>query len=127
MSNSSKFLFPLRTNVEYFASLASYLSLVERVKLASLLYDRLVFEEGIYAAIVWENGVYETRIPEHLTSEQVLISLKDDFTSRGGEALFEVASSEEGPFLPLLSGNVTQRFFCEFHTLLRSLGIEQLP
>lgn len=48
------FFFPLRTNVQYFDSPETRLSLEERVKQASLLFENLLFEEGMYHATVWE-------------------------------------------------------------------------
>src|SRR6266536_3587599 len=59
----SVFFFPLRSNVGYFDTPQEYLSLIGRIKQASLLYDYLVFEEGIYTATVWDSGVFDYWMP----------------------------------------------------------------
>jgi len=51
---ASVFFFPLRTNVEYFASPGGFLTLERRIKQAALLYDVLMFEGGMYIATVGE-------------------------------------------------------------------------
>jgi hypothetical protein len=55
----STFFFPLRTNVGFFDAPENYLSLTERIKQASLLYDRLLFESGIYIVTVLPTGQNE--------------------------------------------------------------------
>src|ERR1044072_4356950 len=54
--SSSTFFFPLRTNVQYFDTAEARLKLEERVKQASLLHDKLLFEGGLYTASSWEEG-----------------------------------------------------------------------
>jgi hypothetical protein len=55
-SSESTFFFPLRTNVQCFDTAEARLKLEERIKQASLLHDKLLFEGGVYTATAWEEG-----------------------------------------------------------------------
>ncbi len=46
----------LRSNVHFFASRQGFMNLESRVKPLALLYDRLVFEDGVYECTVGEQG-----------------------------------------------------------------------
>jgi hypothetical protein len=114
----STFFFPLRTNVEYFASPQGYLTLLERIKQASILYDTLIFEDGMYVATVGEMGSFDLRIPPQDVTEE---KLNVEFEPTGGEHFV----SWKGQVV--LSGPVERRFRSEFYSVLRDLEAERLP
>jgi hypothetical protein len=58
----STILFPLRTSVELFEDRRSP-QVVTRAKEAALLYDRLIFEEGLYDIAVTSNGLIDLWLP----------------------------------------------------------------
>jgi hypothetical protein len=80
------FFFPLRTNVGYFDTPDGYLSLIERIKQASLLYDRLVFEGGVFEATITEKGITNTWQPPSQVNVQRLRRQWDSFRPTGGNA-----------------------------------------
>lgn len=122
--NQSTFLFPLRTNVEYFSSPPGYLALYDRVKQASLLYDMLWFEAGIYQASIGETGSCEMWIPPSDITESMLA---DSWEPTGGDHYFGFSLTENGTYYPLISGGVERRFRSEFHSILKELEAYHLP
>jgi len=120
----STFLFPLRTNVEYFASPEGYLTLLERIKQASILYDTLIFEGGMYVATVWEMGSFDQWIPPQDVTEEIL---KVEFEPTGGEDFVSMTPTGSDQGQVVLSGPVERRFRSEFHSVLRDLEAERLP
>jgi len=120
----STFLFPLRTNVEYFASPEGYLTLLERIKQASILYDTLVFESGIYTASVGETGSFDLWIPPQDVTEE---TLNVEFSPTGGEHYVRMAPTGSDQRQVVLAGPVERRFRSEFYSVLRDLEAEQLP
>src|SRR5262245_53921143 len=102
--NESTFFFPLRANAGYFDSPNDSLFLMERIKQASLLYDRLVFEKGEFMAIVSERGFFEVRDRNRGLDSDSLVD-RETFEPTGGEALVEF-STDETQFVPFLSGPV---------------------
>jgi hypothetical protein len=122
----SVFFFPLRSNVGYFDSPQEYLSLIGRIKQASLLYDYLVFEEGIYTATVWDSGVFDYWMPPDRVSDATLDKMRDSFKPTGDESALWIQPAGGQP-VALFSGEVHRRFHCEFHSALRRLDAEDLP
>ena len=120
----STFFFPLRTNVEYFASPEGYLTLLERIKQASILYDTLVFEGGIYTASVGETGSFDLWIPPQDVTEE---KLNVEFEPTGGEHFVSIAPTGSDQGQVVLAGPVERRFRSEFHSVLIQLEAEQLP
>ena len=123
-NRGTQFFFPLRTNVEYFASPQGYLSLVERIKQTSILYDTLVFEGGIYTASVGETGSFDLWIPPQDVTEE---KLNVEFRPTGGEHYVRIAPTGSDQGQVVLSGPVERRFRSEFYSVLRNLEAEQLP
>jgi hypothetical protein len=122
----SKFFFPLRSNVGYFDSPDGYLSLLNQIKEASLLFDHLIFESGVYTAIVWDGGSQDFWIPRDQVSEEQLLEMQTKHKPIGGEAQLAISTRGKQP-VTILSGEVKRNFHCEFHTVLRSLNAESLP
>ena len=123
-SPHSTFFFPLRTNVEYFASPEGYLTLLERIKQASILYDTLVFEGGMYVATVWEIGSFDQWIPPRNITEEML---NVEFEPTGGEDFVTMAPTGSDQGQVVLAGPVERRFRSEFYSVLKDLGAKQLP
>jgi hypothetical protein len=123
VQSSSKFFFPLRTNVGYFDTSEGHLSLIERIKQAGLLYDELIFEPGVYMAFIWENGHIDmTFQPE---SDEMLAFMRSGFKPSGGEAQL-LLQPEGGQMTPIFDGPTVRQFHCEFHSALRELNAESL-
>jgi hypothetical protein len=121
---SSTFFFPLRTNAEFFALPQGYLSLLGRIKQASILYDSLLFEGGIYMATVGERGSVDMWIPpKDVTEEQLGV----EFKSTGGEHYLRIRPTGSDQGHVLLSGSVERRFRSEFHSILTELEADYLP
>jgi len=124
-SRLSKFFFPLRSNVGYFNSPHGYLSLLNRIKQASLLFDSLVFESGVYTATFWKDGSQDFWFPIEQINDEQLEKMRSGHKPVGGEAFFAIQPASGQP-VALLSGEVEQSFYCEFHSTLRSLQVEDL-
>ena len=83
----SKICFPLRTNVHYWDLDKLELSLESRIKLSTLLYDDVIFEDGGYTALIGPNMGMEFQIPN-------LSQVPDDYFEKelsrtGGEFSFK--------------------------------------
>src|SRR5438105_3259758 len=64
MTNQRRVIFlPLRTNVRYFASRRGFAALDSRLKALALLYDDLLFENGVYDCSVGEQGAFDSLVP----------------------------------------------------------------
>jgi len=123
-NRGTQFFFPLRTNVEYFASPEGYLTLLERIKQASILYDTLIFEGGMYMAAVWEMGSFDQWVPPQGVTEEML---NVEFEPTGGEDFVSIAPTGSDQGQVVLSGPVERRFRSEFHSVLKDLEAERLP
>ncbi len=122
----STFFFPLRTNVEYFQSPKGYLSLIERIKQASLLYENILFESGIYTAVVGRQGSQDFWFPPDQINEQMIGHLRADFINAQGNATL-IAQAPNSEPIEIPTGEITRSFFCEFHTSLQSIEADKLP
>lgn len=114
---ASVFFFPLRTNIEYFASPGGFLSLERRIKQAALLSDVLMFEGGMYIATIGETGSVDLWKPD-VTDEE----LGEFVKPTGGDYYFAIDPSGSTQRYVLQSSPVERRFRSEFHSVIRSLG-----
>jgi hypothetical protein len=122
----STFFFPLRTNVRYFDTPEIYLSLEERLKQALILYDRVVFQDGVYQIWISERGTFEVIRPRASSDQQV------KFAGEQSRGVFHLQSkpSDAGPDVPFttIMAAQTKRYFTADFGLLyeqaRSKGIE---
>lgn len=120
------FFFPLRTNVEFFKSGENYLDLKSRAKEALLLYDRVVFQDGVYRCFVGPKGRIEQIHPFDKNRDKDQLEEKD--TSK--EFFLQVRptdASPEAPFTRLIDSPLERAFRAQFHTLadeITSGGIE---
>lgn len=104
----SRILFPLRTSVELFEDRRSP-EVITRAKEAALVYDRLIFEEGLYDVIVTSTGLVDQWLPPDDISPEHL--------DRSREPI------PEGSPMQLLVGNhvlmegpVEVQYFSELHS-----------
>jgi hypothetical protein len=122
----SVYYFPLRTNIGFFDEPTGYLSLMERIKQAALLYDQLIFEPGVYQGQVHTTGVFDGWIPLSHIDPEIVEGMKAGHKPTGGDGFVGI-EREDGTIHPIFSGDVLRRFFCEFHSTLQSLNADQLP
>lgn len=122
VTGKSTLRFPLRSNVEYFASPQGYLHLRERIKQASVLYDRLVFEGGEYTASVGKSGSYEFWSPVQDTPG---IAREPTMVPPGGEHSLVIVPQGGKPHV-VFSEKAERQFGAEFHTMLADLGADEL-
>src|SRR3954465_13832233 len=94
--NQSTFLFPLRSNVNFFDTPNGYLSLIGRIKQASLLFDRLLFERGIYISSITNRG-FAHSIENY--SDDLMNYIDRDFRSTEAEPFFNFTNKDFGPGL----------------------------
>lgn len=116
MTAESLAFFPLRTNVDYFSSPEAELALEQRIKQASILYDRVVLEGGIYKALIGDEGAWDLHIPRaHTTEDLLLDSAHNDYGKEGGLSVWAAIPNSE-PRL-LFSSNITHSFYCQYESL----------
>jgi hypothetical protein len=122
---TSGFFFPLRTNVQYFDSPEARMKLDERVKQASLLHDKLVFEGGLYTATVWkrEGGgpVFDMWHPPDSLDLDILAKGDENFQATGGQPYLKFDNHV------FASGEAERQFRAQFHVLLERIGAKKLP
>lgn len=131
--HESCILFPLRTNVALFQSPQGYLALEERLKIASLLYDRLILEGGFYVLQAAATGAMDFH--------QGRSSITDDEAHQRRQ-YFEELSRREQPseFLltilpndsindpvPIIGGRIESLYFAEFQSLAARFSINDQP
>jgi hypothetical protein len=119
------FFFPLRTNVQYFDSPTTRLSLEGRVKQASLLFEKLLFEAGLYHATVWEREgggpSFDMWYPPNFLDLDKLDQDDESFRPSGGQPYVKFDN------YVFASGTAERQFRAQFHGLLRKLNADSLP
>jgi hypothetical protein len=130
----STVFFPLRTNVQYFETPKEFLSLEARIKQASILYDRIVFESGFYVATMGPDGVFDNYLPETNRPTPDQLETFARLKSEPGSFTISVQPDPTKPFTPLLTSPIERFFVSEFHTLIDRLtseldfdGVESAP
>jgi hypothetical protein len=105
----SRILFPLRTSVELFEDRRSP-QVITRAKEAALLYDRLIFEEGLYDVAVTSNGLIDVWLP--------LDDISPEHLERSREPIPEGTPIQlvAGEGHVLLEGPVGVQYVSELHT-----------
>lgn len=126
-STGSTFFFPLRSNIGYFDEIDGYLSLIDRIKQASLLYDHLFFEAGVYDSVVYEQGVYEFWHPPVNIDIEELEHDRLAHQPTGGESALYVQLPGQSEMFSLVSGPVVRRLRSEFHTTLYKIHSDHIP
>jgi hypothetical protein len=123
-NSSSTFFLPLRTNVQYFDSAEARLKLEERVKQASLLHDKLLFEGGVYTASAWEEHggkVFDMWYPPESFDLDDIARDDEKFQPTGGEPYVKFDN------YVFASGKAERQFRAQFHVLLHKMGADRLP
>ena len=127
--DESRILFPLRTNVSLFKTPEGYLELEERLKIASLLYDRLVLQSGFYFLQAAETVAYEIHERD----------ISDDGAAKRREYFEKLDKQDPPPEFYLawggaddaskvaFTGQTQTLYFAEFQSLARQAGIAGQP
>lgn len=120
MGTTSTFFFPLRTNVEFFKSGESYLDLESKIKQSLLLYENIVFEEGVYKCFVGPKGRLEQIGP--FDSEHDNIGFENQDTAKSFFVRARSSSAKpDAPFTHLVDSPLERSFRAQFHTITQEL------
>ncbi len=126
--NESRLFFPLRSNVALFRTPAGFLSLEERLKVAALLYDRVILEGGFYKLDVTAEGSYDFHqlrdvdcSGQGLTDEDARL-WREQAEKLGDQSDHSIVvsvkpSGSEGDFQRLFGGPLLASYFAEFQSL----------
>lgn len=127
LSAETRILFPLRTNVEVFQTPEGYLALEERIKIAALLYDKVVLEGGFYELTVSQSGSFELRTKRGTEGNGIS---DDDAAHRRSEMEALLRNEQLPPFFvgvqpsdgsssvtPIVGGRMQELYFAEFQSL----------
>lgn len=107
----------LRTNVSYFASRIGFAKLENRVKTLALLYDQVLFEEGVYECHVGPEGALD-----YHTALVADYQLKPVRTRRGARTSIGMAPEGSDNFSTVMATEVERSFRSQFYGLMRQLG-----
>lgn len=116
----STFFFPLRSNVEFFRTKETYVDLSTRVKLVSLLYDRIVFQWGIYWCSLGPEGSMDGVRPPGSTDQDVEMTDNHD----SDHFWVRIRASDAGPDVPfttILESPLERYYKSNFHPLYGEL------
>jgi hypothetical protein len=115
----STVFFPLRTSVELFADPTSPTA-VTKAKEAAVLFERLIFEQGLLDVTISPGGSWQMcEPPEHLTPEK-LQKTREPIPL--GSNFYIAVGDEQERGVPadtmhvMVSGKVSARYIAEFHT-----------
>lgn len=118
MTNGSQAFFPLRSNADYFSSPEAELALEQRIKQASILYDRIILEGGIYKALIGDDGAWDLHVPRSKITGDMLRPERDEEHSDGRSLAVWANIPNTEPRL-LVSSNITHELFCQYETLIQ--------
>jgi hypothetical protein len=107
--------FGLRTNVQFFASNQGFASLANRLKVFSLLYDRIVVEGGVYTAHVGESASSEF-VTEGPQSAEDLRPVRTRKGTPWGMTIQREGSEE---VVPLISSTLVKTYRSQFYSILQ--------
>src|SRR6266550_531416 len=117
MTDQRRFIFlPLRTNVRYFASRRGFAALDARLKALALLYDDLLFENGVYDCSVGEQGAFDSLVP-FINDEQ----LKPRRTRRGAPMGVNMQNERTGEWVKMIATRSLKAFRAQFISTLDDL------
>jgi hypothetical protein len=129
-TDETRILFALRTNVELFKTPEGYLELEERLKIASLLYDKLVLQSGFYCLQSATKGFYDLFNPTISNDEAAnLRAYYGDLDKRkpSPEPRVIVQNPNTGDVNTVDFGPTEAIYFAEFQSLLANAGIFEAP
>jgi len=107
----------LRTNVDYFSTPEGSLTLEQRVKQAAVLYDELLFEEGMYETTICSKGTFDVWTPPGELDDATL-AMKPQV---GSEYTITMAAGNAQP-VPISFGRTADYFKAEYHTIVSQIG-----
>lgn len=108
--------FGLGSNVQFFASHLGFAKLINRVKALSLLYDRILFREGVYEATIGEDGAM-TQVGPAMGRDQ----LKPLRNRRGVPFVVMIGKDGTSERVPMIATPIVQRYRAQFITLLNEM------
>jgi hypothetical protein len=116
----STILFPLRTSVELFKDRRSPQA-ITRAKEAALLYDQLIFEEGLYDISITPNGAFDAWLPpDDLTAELLERSREPVPPGTSTQVSVQKQAYAGGPPVgdahAIVEGPVSVQYVSELHT-----------
>lgn len=123
----SRILFPLRSNVALFKTPEGFLALSERLKVATLLYDKLILEGGFYVLQASANGVveiHEARRTISMEEARKKRAYYEELSRRQPtlEFVFAAKASDSlGAPTPLIGGRTEALYFAEMQSLVEEI------
>lgn len=123
MTSLRRVFFPLKSNIGWFQSYNLQKDMTNRVKLALLLYDELLIEDGTFEGQVLERGgsnFYHP--PGSLPPESRNIEYERDIKP----TKYALSLSEEGSstYHTFLHGNTIERFKIDYYNIFNEIDIE---
>ncbi|MEX2374702.1 MAG: hypothetical protein WD942_03840 [Dehalococcoidia bacterium] len=116
----TKIYFPLRSNAGWFTSEQTRGLLERRIKNAMVLYDQLLFQDGLYKWVVLEKGQFDFYMgPDANPGDRGELSA---FVP-GRPAGLRMRSSKTGEYLPILEGPAVAGFNVDFFPILHQAGV----
>lgn len=109
-------LFPLRSNTTWFESPDAVDEFERRLKVMSILYDELAFENGRIATVGNDSGGFEIRPPLGAIDRSKL-----EFFRSGSE--FNLQVELDGEWHSILGGEAGFRFEIDFYPILERAGL----
>lgn len=116
----SEFLFLLRTNVGYFTPSQDSIILEDKVKQASILFDAVVFEDGLYRAQAGASASFDIWVPGYQVTDEMI---NDLHVPVGGR--FELRMGDEEPRQTVLSSDTEVSYGAQFISLIRENKLHQ--
>ncbi len=124
MENVNSIYFPLRSNIGWFQSDKLQQSIVNRIKIALLIYDVIIFEEGTYIAEFTENGGPEWFWPPgFFPVDQRFIDYDRDIKPGNISVGISIANSEK--FTEINSGKTIERFKIDYYQILNQIDLSK--
>jgi hypothetical protein len=125
----SAFFFPLRSNVGYFETSDGQLALLNQIKQASLLYDRLIFQDGTYRASIAETGSFDVWTPRsdegRVQEAQPNVEPTIDIRPLDGQTSVLIKIRDK--YVPLVAGKTIRTYYSDFNTVLDSINADLFP
>ena len=131
-THETSILFPLRTNVALFKTPEGYLDLEERLKVAALLYDRLLLEGGLYIFQAAKTGSYDYHYPRTAISDEMAAKQREEYEriSRDNpkaEFIVTLQISGSERIIPVVRGPTEAIYFAELQSLAANFNGREQP
>ena len=127
MAEATKLFFPLRTSVELFRDAETPAAHV-RAKQGALLFDELVFEQGIYDITMAGGGAWstvrsaDTLDDDALRTARVIHETGEEMTISVGVQPARGVPAPPNAMRPIIQGAITRHYVAEWESVLRQLA-----